>query len=78
MVNHLQNLHDIANSNIIIGDFNFIDNELDKGSGFSSRDKVYQEPWGKLLSDLKIVDPFRTQYPQKKIFFCFFHCRQKI
>ena len=38
LVTHLRNLHDISHSNIILGDFNFIDLEIDKGSGFSCHD----------------------------------------
>ena len=41
MVNIVKNfsqVHDISQNNVIIGDFNFADADMDKGKGMSNRD----------------------------------------
>ena len=57
--------HKINDNNIIIGDFNFADNNIDKGKQMDSKDKVIYPHWEKFKSDNAIIDPYRIQYPKK-------------
>ena len=67
MVNIVKNysqVHDISQNNIIIGDFNFADNEVGKGKGTCPRDNMMNSPWQEFKSEAAIVDPFRIQCPK--------------
>ena len=55
-----------ADNNIILGDFDFVDNDLDKGQGMDSRDKKINSLWGDFRKRISITDPFREQYPTTK------------
>ena len=61
-------IHNIEDNNIILGDFNFADKDIDKGTKMNQRDKTIDEHWEKIKLQNGIVDPFRLQYPKKKIF----------
>ena len=61
-------LHKIEDNNIIIGDFNFCENDLDKGKNMDSKDKTVASIWNHVTEDIAIADPFRMQYPRKKIY----------
>ena len=67
-IDHFDGLHHINDRNLIIGDFNFIDNDLDKGKNMDSKDKMIYPRWEQFKSEKAIIDPFRTQYPKKKIY----------
>ena len=60
--------HNIDNNNMILGDLNFIDNDLDKGMKMDNRDRIIYPAWEQFKSKNAIVDPFRTQYPKKKMY----------
>ena len=40
VVNNFSLVHDISQNNLIISDFNFADNDVDKGRGMSSKDNM--------------------------------------
>ena len=61
-------VHDVSQNNIIIGDFNFADKEVDKGKGMSVRDKMMNAPWEEFKSETAMVDPFRVQSPKRRIY----------
>ena len=67
-INYFDTIHDIENNNMILGDFNFIDNDLDKGMKMDKRDKIIKPTWDHFKSKNAIVDPFRIQYPKKKTY----------
>ena len=51
-LNILQNfkrIHKISDNNLIIGDFNFVENDIDKGKGMTHSDKIVHT-FGKHLS----------------------------
>ena len=54
----------VSQNNIIIGDFNFADKEVDKGKGTSVRDKMMNSPWAEFKSEMAMVDRFRVQSPK--------------
>ena len=45
IVNTFSQVHDVSQNNILIGDFNFADNDVDKGKGMSDRDKMMNLTW---------------------------------
>ena len=66
-VNLIRNSIKENDKNIILGDFNFIDHHQDKGNGLNSTDKMMCSFWIPLLAELDMTDPFRAQYPKKKV-----------
>ena len=68
VIEHFPPLHDHHENNIIIGDFNFVDFDIDKGKKMSSKDHMIKPLWGNFLSEKGILDPLRTQCPKKKLF----------
>ena len=58
-------LHDINTYNIILGDFNFVETDLDKGKNMDQRDKLVSNLWESIKSKNGLVDPYRVQYPKK-------------
>ena len=63
----LRDAYDEDRQNIILGDFNFIDNPHDKTNGLNQTDKMVSERWLPFLSEIDMVDPFREHNPQKRI-----------
>ena len=61
-------LHGTQERNIILGDFNFVDFDVDKGKRMDQRDKMIHPIWQDLLSRKCMVDPFREQRPKMKTF----------
>ena len=71
MVNIVKNfsqVHDISQNNVIIGDFNFADVDMDKGKGMSVRDTMMHLVWEGFLSETAMVDPFRVHSPKRRIY----------
>ena len=66
VISNFSNLHSIDHNNIIIGDFNFVECDLDKGKGMSSNDRVLHTIFEDFTVSNVIVDPFRYQYPRKR------------
>ena len=68
IVNTFSQVHDVSQNNILIGDFNFADNDVDKGKGMSVRDKMMNSSWEQFKSETAMVDPFRIQSPKRRIY----------
>ena len=52
---------------MIIGDFNFIDHSADKKNGLSAKDQEINQIWIPFLEEMDLVDPFREQNPNRRI-----------
>ena len=61
-------LHEPDDNNIILGDFNFVDFDVDKGKGMSSKDQMIKPLWDHFLSGSAMVDPYRVQCPNRRVF----------
>ena len=68
IVKTFSQVHDVSQNNILIGDFNFADNDVDKGKGMSDRDKMMNSSWEEFKSEMAMVDPFRAQSPKRRIY----------
>ena len=68
VVQAFSQVHDVSQNNIIIGDFNFADNDIEKGKGMEHRDHMMTSIWEGFTSALAIRDPFRTHYPKRRIY----------
>ena len=64
IVKTFSQVHDVSQNNILIGDFNFADNGVDKGKGMSNRDKMMNSSWEQFKSETAMVDPFCVQSPK--------------
>ena len=64
--------HDMSLVNIVLGDFNFVDSDLDrtnsKKSGMNSTDRALFSVWNEFISMVDITDPFRYRNPKKRMF----------
>ena len=60
--------HKITDNNIIIGDFNFVEMDIDKGKGMDNRDKMVSSLWGKIKEELNIIDLFREKNPKRRLY----------
>ena len=58
----------MTDNNLIIGDFNFVENNMDKARGMNQTDKMIHTFWETFTSEIGIVDHFRIQYPKKKLY----------
>ena len=65
IVGNFTGAHHLGDNNIIIGDFNFVDADIDKGKGSDNRDKIITPPWETFKSAVNLQDPFRIQFPTK-------------
>ena len=54
------------NNNMIVGDFNFIDQER-QVKGLNSKEKLVSTIWKPFLEKWDMVDPFRQQNPKQVI-----------
>ena len=63
-----EDIHDPHEDNMILGDFNFADLDIDKGKNMTSKDHTIKPIWDDFKSRCAIVDPFRVQFPKKRIF----------
>ena len=61
--------HNIEDNNIILGDFNFCHRVIDRNVSLHRNDKIWCEPWGNFYSDMNLVDPYRLQYPKRRLLF---------
>ena len=71
MVNIVKNfsqVHDISQNNIIIGDFNIADADMDKGKGMDTRDIIMHSLWEGFISQTAMVDPFLVHSPKRRIY----------
>ena len=64
--------HSTADNNIILGDFNFVENGLDRsshsGSGMNNVDRSLCKIWIDFYSSLGLSDPFRVRNPKRKMY----------
>ena len=65
VIEHFNTLHDINDFNIILGDFNFVELDIDKGKNMDHRDKLLSHLWCDVKSKNGVTDPYRLQYPNK-------------
>ena len=67
IVKTFSQVHDVSQNNILIGDFNFADNDVDEGKAMSNRDKMMNSSWEQFKSETAMVDSFRVQSPKRRI-----------
>ena len=64
--------HDSSDNNIILGDFNFVEMDLDRtnknSTGMNQKDSILSRAWTELTSSLDLSDPFRIRNPKRKMF----------
>ena len=68
LIKHFHDLHAVSDNNIILGDFNFIDNHLDKSKGLESHDKMIGRFWEIFKRAKRVSDPYREHFPSTKTF----------
>ena len=68
LVAHFTPLHHPADTNVLMGDFNFIDHPLDKGRGLGTRDKMFCDRWKVFTTASDLADPFRVQRPDDRLY----------
>ena len=72
MVQVLTLNHEKEDENIILGDFNFVDNDLDRTNkrktGKNQTDNTLVDTWISFINELDLTDPFRWQNPRRKMF----------
>ena len=64
--------HKRSDNNIILGDFNFVDDDLDRTnkskSGKNYLDKTLAKPWNEFIGKLGLSDPFRLRNPKRRMY----------
>ena len=64
--------HSPSDNNMILGDFNFVDNDLDrvnrKVTGMNQRDATLESRWTEFVNGMDLSDPFRLRNPRKRMF----------
>ncbi len=72
MVEELSLRHKVAHNNLILGDFNFVENDLDRVSearmGKNRCDVTMSNPWVQFASEMDLSDPFRVKNPKRRMF----------
>ena len=68
VVQAFSQVHDVSQNNILIGDFNFADNDMEKGKGKDNRDHMMTSIWEGFTSAMALRYPFRTHYPKRRIY----------
>lgn len=72
IIDLLSTSHSPSDRNIIMGDFNFVDNELDRTnkniSGMNNRDAPLARKWTDFVNAIDLSDPFRFLNPRKRMF----------
>ena len=68
----LTQYHKASDRNIILGDLNFVENDLDrinhKRVGQNQTDKSLSGAWVEFLNNMDLSDPFRTKKPKQRMF----------
>ena len=71
-MDELNSSHDSADSNILLGDFNFVENDIDRTqqnmTGRNQMDMKLCGVWTDFLQALGLVDPFRERNPKRRYF----------
>ena len=64
--------HDKGTDNILLGDFNFVDNDLDRTSrvrnGMNRLDRTLLDSWIQFLDCNDLTDPFRVRNPKRRMY----------
>ena len=64
--------HNTSDNNIILGDFNFADNDLDRTNasrlGKNQMDNILSKPWNDFVEKLDLSDPFRARNPNRRTY----------
>ena len=64
--------HKNSDNNIILGDFNFVEYDIDRTnssrSGKNQMDKTLSNPWKDFTEELGISDPFRSRNPNRRTY----------
>ena len=75
----LKNSHASTDNNFILGDFNFVDSDLDRvnqhRSGMNQKDIGLAKIWSQLTDELGLSDTFRLRNPKRKIVFLHSHSK---
>ena len=71
-IQYLTAHHKRSDNNVILGDFNFVDDDLDRTnkskSGKNQLDKTLAKPWNEFLATLGLSDPFRLRNPKRRMY----------
>ena len=65
--------HTDTSNSFIIGDFNFVDQPIDRPNGLNYFDHKVLPLWHQATVGLSFADPYRTLYPRRKLYS--FHMR---
>ena len=72
MTEHLLSYHKNSDNNVIVGDFNFVENDLDRKnrtrSGRNQVDIILSKTWDEFTENLGISDPFRARNPNRRTY----------
>ena len=72
MTEHLVSYHKNSDNNLIVGDFNFVECDLDRTnrtrSGKNQMDIILSKAWDEFTGKLGISDPFRARNPNRRTY----------
>ena len=72
MIDALLTQHNTSDINMILGDFNFVENDLDRTNkkklGMNQTDKMLASVWAEFTDKIDLSDPFRVRNPKKRMF----------
>ena len=72
ITDELAKFHKTSDNNIVLGDFNFVDNDLDRSNqtrtGKNQTDNTLSKVWSAFTDLLDLSDPFRIRNPRKRAF----------
>ena len=68
----LSKCHGTSDNNVILGDFNFVDDDLDRSNrtrpGKNQADQLLSKTWCEFTNALDLSDPFRARNPKRRMF----------
>ena len=80
MVDKLSTCHSPTCRNLILGDFNFVEDDLDRVNesriGINKTDASLRVPWVRFAAEIDISDPFRVRNPKRRMF-SYIHTQNK-
>lgn len=72
ITDELAKYHKTSDNNIVLGDFNFVDNDLDRSNqmrtGKNQVDNALSKVWSAFTDSFDLSDPFRVRNPRKRAF----------
>ena len=76
----LEKTHEKSEQNVILGDFNFVENDLDRTCetkvGMNQSDKTLSAPWVEFTNRMDISDPFRENNKKRRMY-SYIHTQRK-